>query len=264
MALQIPDSLLDFIATAASSGKTLLWLNRNEPKPMADILSRAFENQSVTVAERHVPEGVEDLVCLIENGDVIATSPVWPLIQSFLMVNVDRYRTGTQQSDIGNFPDVLTGLDEVTFTVRGFPQSSKEKLLLVLISRFVEYRALESKAGTFHATFQRLSRLDDEYGTKQIYECLGESAIETHVYGIRDDPTVVENLNVTVHDGSSPAYRRSWVVLFQPPPGSRGKGTREGAVALVAVEIDENVWRGLWTYDVDRISHLESHLTHAF
>lgn len=260
----MPDSLSDFIDEVEPSEKTLLLLNRNEPKPMGDLLSRAFENQSVTVAERHIPEGVEDLVCLIENGAVIATSPFWALEQSFLMVNVDRYRTGTRQSEIGGFPDVLTGLSDVEFTVRGFPQSNKEKLLLVLISRFIEHRALESEAGTFHATFQYLSRLDDEYGTKQIYERLGESAIETHVYGIRDAPTVADDLDVTVHGGSSTEYRRSWVVLFQLPAVNHTDTAWKGPVALVAVEIDANVWRGLWTYDADRVSRLQSYLTHAF
>ncbi|WP_324666186.1 hypothetical protein [Haloarcula sediminis] len=231
---------------------------------MANLLSRVFENQSVTVAERHIPEGADNLICLIENGEVIATSPFWPLAQSFLMVNSDRYRTGTQQSNIGNFPDVLTGLDEVEFTVCGFPQSNKEKLLSVLISRFIEYRALESEAGTFHATFQRLSRLDDEYGTKQIYEWLGESDVETHVYGIRDDPTAVKDIDVTIHNGSSLAYHRSWVVLFQPPAERCTERDCDGPVALVAVEIDDNVWRGLWTYDADRVSRLKSHLTHVF
>lgn len=259
VALQMPDSLPGFINEVESSEKTLMLLNRNKPKPMANLLSRAFENQSVTVAEHHIPEGVEDLVCLIENGEVIETSPFSALERSFLMVNVDRYRTGTRQSEIGEFPDVLTGLDGVEFTVRGFPQSSKEKLLLVLISRFIEYHALESEAGTFHATFQRLSRLDDEYGTQQIYQHLGQGGVETHIYGIRDDPTVIENLDVTVHEGSSTAYRRSWVVLFQPPDNAS-----KGPVALVSVEIDANVWRGLWTYDADRVSRLQSYLTSAF
>lgn len=264
MAFQVPDSLVDFIDEVDSSEKTLLLLNRSKPKPIADLLSGAFEDQSVTVAEHQIPEDVEDLVCLVEDDGVIATAPFRELERSFLMVNADRYRTGTRQSEVGGFPDVLTGLDEVEFVVRGFPQSNKEKLLLVLISRFIEHRALESEAGTFHATFQHLSRLDDEYGTKRIYERLGESAVETYVYGIRDDPTVIEDLDVTVHEGSSTAYQRSWVVLFQPPDADRVRTGDAGPVALVAVETDANVWRGTWTYDADRVSRLESHLRDAF
>ncbi|WP_336326533.1 hypothetical protein [Halovenus sp. HT40] len=264
MALQIPDSLADFIDEVDSSGKTLLLHNRNRPEPMADLLSQAFENQSVTVAEQHIPEGGEDLVCLIDDGMVTEISPFRALERSFLMINSDLYRTGANQSGVDDFPAVLTGLDEVEFTVRGFPQSNKEKLLLVLISRFIEYRALESEAGGFHATFQRLSRLDDEYGTQQIYKRLGESGVETHVYGIRDDPSVIEDIDVTVHEGLSTAYRRSWVVLFQPRDGNHTDNARDGPVALVAVEIDNNVWRGLWTYDSDRVSRLQSHMTDAF
>lgn len=109
-----------------------------------------------------------------------------------------------------------------------------------------------------------MSRLDDEYGTRKIYEWLSETAVETHVYGIQDDPTVVEGLNATVHEGSSVEYRRSWVVLFQPPDGSRTDEARKGPMALVAVEIDTNVWRGLWTYNANRVSRLQSYMTHAF
>lgn len=264
MSFQVPDSLVGFIDEVDSSEKTLLLLNRSKPKPIADLLSGAFEDQSISVTERRTSEDVEDLVCLVESDEVVATAPFRELERSFLMVNIDRYRTGTRQSEVGGFPDVLTGLDEVEFVVRGYPQSNKEKLLLVLISRFIEYRALESAAGTFRATFQRLSRLDDEYGTKRIYERLGESAVDTHVYGVRDDPTAIEDLDVTVHEGSSAAYRRSWVVLFRPADAGGVQTGDKRPVALVAVEIDANVWRGTWTYDADRVSRLESHLTDAF
>lgn len=264
MSLQLPDSLEDFIDEVDSSGKTLLLHNRNRPESMLNLLSQTFEDQSVTVAEQHIPEGSDNLVCLINNGRVIATSPFRTLERSFLMVNSDLYRTGTTQSGADDFPAVLTGLNDVEFTVRGFPESNKEKLLLVLISRFIEFRALESAGGAFHATFQRLSRLDDEYGTQQIYKRLGESDVETHVYGIRDDPAVIEDIDVTVHEGVSTAYRRSWVVLFQPQNDSFTDDSRNEPVALVAVEIDDNVWRGLWTYDSGRVDRVQSYVTQSF
>ncbi|MEF8778834.1 MAG: histidine kinase [Natronomonas sp.] len=254
----LPPSLSGFIDEAEVSEKTLLLLNRTEPEPFVDLLSKAFEKQSVTVTEKQIPEGTDNLVCLIEDGQVVATTPLSELAEAFLLVNVDRYRTGTRQSDLGSFPDVLTGLDDVEFVVEGYPHTDREKLLLVLISRFIEHRALANGSGELHSTFQRLSRLDDEYGTRTMYERLGESDVETHVYGVRDDPAAVADIDVTVHDGMTEEYRRSWVVVFTPDSDT------DDHVALVAIEIDRNVWRSVWTYDVDRTERIRSYMRQRF
>jgi hypothetical protein len=256
-----PEALNGFIDETDASEKTLLLLNRTGPEPLVELLDRAFESQSVTIADRHVVEGTDDLVCLIEDGEVTATTPFSTLSESFLLVNVDRYRTGTRQLETGSFPDVLTGLDDVEFTVRGFPDSNKEKLLLVLISRFIEYRALEAGSGEFHSTFQRLSRLDDEYGTKTVYEWLAESDVDTHVYGVRDDPSIADALGVTAHSGTHEEYRRSWVVVFTPDDEAT---TDDAHAALVAVETESNVWRGMWTYDADRVGRVQSYVRQNF
>jgi len=250
---ELPASLSGFIDEVDTSEKTLLMVNRTEPKPFVDLLSAAFENQSVTVAEAQLPDETDDLVCLVEDGSVVATTPLSELSEAFLFVNVDRYRTGTRQSEIGAFPDVLTGLDDVEFTVSGFPKSAKEKLLLVLISRFIEHRALTAGTGEIHSTFQRLSRLDDEYGTRTMYRRLADSGVDTHIYGVRDEPNVVEDLGLTVHEGETEDYRRSWVVVFTPEEGT-------DHVALVAVEVGPNVWRSMWTYDVDRTERIASYV----
>ena len=177
---ELPESLSGFIDEVDPSEKRLLLVNRTEPKPFADLLSQAFENQSVTVAEEQIPGEAENVVCLIDGGEVVATTPLAELSEAFLLVNVDRYRTGTKQTDLGTFPDVLTGLNEIEFVVAGFPQSVKEKLLLIVISRFIEHRALTNGTGELHSTFQRLSRLDDEYGTRKMYEWLADSGVDTH------------------------------------------------------------------------------------
>lgn len=268
----LPDSLSGFIdETADTQEKTLLLVNRTEPQPLVNLLDRAFETQSVQVEERHIPEGDTDLVCLIEDGQVTAVSSVADLSETFLLVNADRYRTTTGRSEAGSFPSVLTGLDDVEFTVRGFPESNKEKLLLIVISRFIEYRALACGNGEFHSTFQRLSRLDDEYGTRTMYDWLGDSDVETHVYGVRDDPQVVDDLDVTIHAGTTHEYRRSWVVLFTPDSdtgdASGGDITAADAcnpVALVAVETGPNIWRSMWTYDRDRVEGVKAYVNDRF
>ncbi|QLD86168.1 histidine kinase [Natronomonas halophila] len=264
MSADLPDTLGGFIDEVGSAEKTLLLVNRTGPEPLVNLLDNAFQNQTVAVAERQIPEGVDDLVCLVDDGEMIATTPFWRLKEAFLLVNVDRYRTGTRQSEQSEFPAVLTGLGEIEFTVRGFPVSNKEKLLLVLISRFIENRALTRGDGELHSTFQRLSRLDDEYGTRSMYERLASSTVETHVYGIRDDPEMVDALAMNVHSDRTDEYRRSWVVAFSADGETVTKESGEGHAALVAIETGPNVWRAMWTYDANRVDRIQAYLRQFF
>lgn len=70
---------------------------------------------------------------------------------------------------------MLRELRDIVFELRGYPESAKEKLLLIAMSRFVEARALAVGAGEMHVGFQRLSRLTDEFGTQRVYERLADS-----------------------------------------------------------------------------------------
>lgn len=159
---------------------------------------------------------------------------------------------------------MLTGLTETEFTVAGFPVSNKGKLLLILMSRFIEQLALVTGNGRLDSTFQRLSRLDDEYGTQTMYERLGDSDVETHVYGIRDDPDAITGRDVQVHSNDTEAHRRSWVLAFTPDDGTPRSGTEPTHAALVAIEVGPNVWRGIWTYDNARVERIQSYIKQHF
>ncbi|WP_253738365.1 DICT sensory domain-containing protein [Halohasta salina] len=254
------DSLGGIIDEVDTSSKTLLLVNLTDTavEPQLSLLDRVFDTESVTVTERQLSEGAENLVCLVDDGEVVATSSWDDLKRAFLLVNTDRYRTGTKQIETGSFPDVLTGLDDIEFTVRGYPASNKEKLLLVVISRFIEFRALSAGAGSFDASFQLLSRLDDEFGTRQVYEWLADTAVDAHVYGVADDPTAAETLDLTVHATDDSELRRLWFVVFRPPEPDGDH------VALIAEETAPNVWRGLWTYDPDRVRRAQSYARSTF
>ena len=145
------------------------------------------------------------------------------------------------------------------FTVRGYPESNKEKLLLILMSR-IEFDALSAEGGELHSTFQRLSRLDDEYGTQQVYEWLAASRTATHVYGVNDAPSAANGLDVTVHADDSEPYRRPWVLVFTPS----ATDSDARPVALVAVTTGGNRWRGMWTYDHDRVTRIRSFMRQRF
>ncbi|MFB6206849.1 MAG: histidine kinase [Haloglomus sp.] len=253
----LPAALSAFIDEVPESETVLMVVNRTDPEPLIDLLDSAFSTQEVTIAERHVPEGTDDVVLLVREGEVVATSAMERLQSAFLLINADRYRTGAHGLREADMPDVLTGLDDIEFQVQGFPASNKEKLLLVLISRFIEGRALRAGAGRFDVSFQRFSRLDDEYGTRKVYRWLGDSAVDTHIYGVPDRP-VPDELNVSVHGGTHQEYRRSWFVVYRPPEGE------DGHVALVALETGDNVWRAMWTYDPDRVVRIGEYVGQNF
>ena len=256
----LPNSVAGFIDELEPSEKTLLLLNRTEPEPLVNLFRRGLDGQPVTIAERQIPEGTQDMVCLIDGGEVVALTPLTRLKEAYLLVNADRYRTGTHQIERESFPDVLTGLNEVEFTVRGYPTSAKEKLTLILISRFIEFQALSYGRGTLRTTFQYLSRLDDELGTRTVYEWLADSNVDTHVYGVNDAPEMVSEIDITAHSGTQQEYRRSWVVVFTPPQDD----TADEHAALVAVETGPNLWRGMWTYDPAHVSRVNEYLTRFF
>jgi hypothetical protein len=262
--MTLPASLSAFLDEVPTSEKTLMLVNRTGAEPLVDLLAKAFTTQDVTIAERQLPGGPDDLVCLIDEGRVVATSPFARLEETFVLINADRYRTGTRPVAPEQFPDVLTGLNQVEFTVAGFPVSNKEKLLLVVMSRFIEHLALSVGGGQLHTSFQRLSRLDDEYGTRTIYGWLADSAVETHLYGVADDPADVTQLDVNVHSDETTEYRRSWVVVFQPAAEAAVAEERPTHAALVAIEVGPNVYRSLWTYDPDRVARIHRYIDEEF
>ena len=54
------------------------------------------------------------------------------------MVNSDLFTTGTRSLERTDVPDVLDGLAGTRFLLRGYPASDTGKLLLILISRYIE------------------------------------------------------------------------------------------------------------------------------
>lgn len=247
----------DVFATLPEEDVELVVLNRTAPAQVSNLLELAFEEQSVDVSEETLDAGSADDVVLRRDGERVTASPLKAVMSSFLMVNGDLYRTGTSGVDRHEAPSVLTALDGVPFRLRGFPDSNKEKLLLILVSRYVERLALEAGTGRLDASFQRLSRLEDEYGTRRIYERLGATDLDVHVYGV-GDAAIPPDVSATPHTGTSDAYRDSWFVVHDPA------GADADPAALIAVQAEDNRWDGVWTYDAGRVDRIRSAIEEAF
>ncbi|QKY18986.1 histidine kinase [Halolamina sp. CBA1230] len=240
-------SLRRFVDGYEGAERALVLANRSQPEQLRSMLAGVFERQSVRVDEA-VVEGVpDDTVLLLDGtGSVVARSPLDAVSASLLFTNSDAFITGSTGLDEIELPDVISGLEGVNFRLRGFPRSHKEKLLLIAVSRQIERTAWAHDDGTHRASFQRLSRIVDEQGTQRVYRRLGESDVDTHVYGVDDgDVDWSAELEVTVHTGESPDYRDSWFVIYRPPEAEQ-PGTPD-PFALLAVQDDDGVWDGFFT-----------------
>jgi hypothetical protein len=251
------ESLERFIAASDAPEQSLVVVNRTEIDPVQQLLEETFAGQSVDVDEASFADADDDTVMLVRDGELVASSPLGALMNACLLVNGDLYRTGTSGIDRYEAPEVITALDETVFDLRGFPASNREKLVLIVVSRFIERLALSTGSGRLRATFQYLSRVGREPGTREVYRRLAGSGVETHVYGVDDGRADVPD-GLTVHAGESAAYRESWCVSFVPStPDDRH-------AALVALETGPNEWRGTWTYDPSRVREVDRVLASAF
>lgn len=251
-----PASLSDFFETRGSPEWSVQIVNRTDPDPVQRMIEDLFGGLSIDVSNTELPEEDDDLLMLLRDGDVVKTSSVDTLKHTLLMVNSDLYRTGGTSLEETDPPDVITQLSETLFRLRGYPESHTEKLVLTLISRYIEYQAWVQEAGTLRTSFQRLSLLDEERGTRDVYDRLGDcSTLDVHVYGIPDwDPP--ETLGVTIHGVSDEEIARNWFVIYE--------GDDRPGVAMLAVEVGPNEWRGFWTVDQNEIGRINQYVRQAY
>jgi len=244
-------SLQEFIPDGDTGSVSLVVVSQSQPRPIQSMLEEIFDEQSVTVEQDRGQTG--DEVLLVEDGTVRARSPLTKLWNTILFVNSDLYITGAQGIDDLEVPEIVTDLDGVPFSLQGYPESNKQKLLLIVISRYIEQLAWQTEGGTLRASFQQLSRIDDERGTRTVYETVAETDTDVHVYGIPDwcPPRRCE---VTMHSGYSEDFRRGWFVVYNPPADG------DGGAALVAYETAPRKWDAIWTYDDDRIAEITAYI----
>ncbi|MFW5935156.1 MAG: DICT sensory domain-containing protein [Halolamina sp.] len=242
-------SLRRFVDEHEGTRRGLILANRSQPEQLRSMLTGIFADQPVSVDEAAVDGVAENTVLLVdESGEVLAESPLDAVSSSLLFTNSDAFVTGSTGLAETNLPAVIRGLEGVNFRLRGYPQSHKEKLLLIAVSRHIERAAWKHDAGTHRASFQRLSRIVDERGTYRVYQKLGESDVETHVYGVDDGGTDwADELGVTVHAGDTEDYRDTWFVVHRPP--AQSDPATPDPYALLAVQDETGLWDGFFTTD---------------
>jgi DICT domain-containing protein len=136
------------------------------------------------------------------------------------------------------------------------PGDRENKFVLTQVSRHVEAMSYATGGGQLHSSFQRLSRLTGERGTRRVYQELGERGIDAHVYGVPDD--LPRELPVTSHTDRGEEIRRSWFVAHD------GGGNDEWKAALVAQEGGPNTYRGFWTFDAATVDEIVAYVTERY
>jgi hypothetical protein len=247
-------TLEQFVDRVDSGHRSLIVAHESEGETYRSMLSSVVDEGVVSVRADDVERLDDGTVALLDDtGRVLATSPLDELQRTVLFVNSDLYTTGTTSFERFKLPSVIERLDDVPFELRGYPVHPKEKLLLIVISRYVEQRAWEAGEGTLRTSFQKLSRIDDERGTRTVYERLTETDLDVHLYGQADwRPSRV--MDVTMHAGRSADFRDSWFVVYRPSDGGAG------SVALLAIENDDDHWSGFWTFDPDRVRGINRYI----
>jgi hypothetical protein len=252
-------TLRSFIDDVGPPTQVIAVLNDDATGPLEQLLVEAFEDQPIDV-ETDPPSDVADTIeaegdtaVLLEDGRPVAASPTIALYDALLAINSDLFVTGGRTVGEIELPDVLANLEDTRLRLRGYPLAHKEKLLLIVVSRYIEQRAWETGRGTLRSAFQRLSRIDDELGTYEVYDELGATDVDVHVYGVDDGATL--DLDATVHAGTDPPYRRAWFVVFVPDDPADGD-----AIGLLCLEVEPRVWDGFWTTDPERVAAIEAHV----
>jgi hypothetical protein len=246
-------ALSAFIETVPVRQKTLTVFNDDEPEPLVRMLRRMVDSPAVEVHAGEVSTNTPENAVVVEDedGTELAVSSISEVGASVLLVNSDLYVTGTRAIDEVNTPAVLRHLDEVPFTVTG-----KQKMLLIELSRYVEWLGWQAERNTLHAGFQYLSRIDDERGTRRVYDRLADGDADLHLYGIPDHDSELPGA-ATAHTEPSDELRESWFVV-NTECGADMKG------ALLAERTGPSEWRGCWTFDPDRVDEVSAHLQNRY
>ncbi|MFB6117999.1 MAG: DICT sensory domain-containing protein [Halosegnis sp.] len=243
------ESLHALIEAMDEAGYTLVVCNYTGDEATLGTLREHFArlNVGVRTATLSTPHPT-DAAILHRDAEPLAVSAVQDLVSYIQLSDLDDIDPAAL--DITR-PDVLAQAERQQYTVE-----NGGKLAMIRISRLVETRALEAGSGRLHAGFQRLDRVDDEQGTRQLYERLATAGVDVHVYGT---PGAIPNEELyTVHADAGEELAASWFVVYVPDAA----GGRAGA--LVSEETGPDQYSGFWTFQPALVDATDEYLRRTY
>lgn len=254
------DHLADFLAVHSPPPRQLHVPERppTDVVPFAAQLRRVvdagFTNVTVTQDSAIARDAEKTVVVTDAAGTPLARTGWDTLVESYFTLNSDSFMTGSTTLAEFDFPAVFERF-EPRFSLRGYPDHPNQKLVLLLVSRAIEQRALRRGHGRLHAFLQPLDRFDDETGTRSVYRDIADAGVDVYCHGVGPLPQTPHD--VTFDAGRTDEHRRSWVVVYRPDdPGEPG-----GALVAIERERGTNEWRGCWTFQRDLVDAVDDYLT---
>ncbi|SFG43185.1 Diguanylate Cyclase and Two-component system sensory domain-containing protein [Halopelagius inordinatus] len=248
------ESLTAVIDGAESASQTLSIYNYEGPTKAKDRVVSYFDPLSVTVRDGETIEGLPKNFALLREGDeFVAAAGVSELYDHI---------TGNRWLDADEFerldrPEILDSLDERTFT-------SYDRQRMTLASREIEHRAWREGRGELHAGFQRLSLFRTQ---QSVYDRLGDTGVDVHVYG---EPDAETPSGLAEHAYSDEEVAQSWFVVYEagesPTDGraQSGESSEAHPCAMVAREQEDGTFTGCWTYDPEVVESTVAYLRDTY
>ena len=230
-------SLSELIAGVEAHELTLTVFNVDGS--VADDLRDRFADRNVRVVRETTGSGRPGEFLTLSDDDGVYTATD---VDSFYDTLEDRDSVLGRDSAGG----VFDHLDETLFTSWSIGR-------MVAASREIEDRAWRVGEGSLYAGFQTLSTLS---GERDLYERLGDSAVDVHAYAVPDvDPPAHSTFQL--HLDRSEEIANSWFVVFDD--GSDDAATTQKC-ALLAEERAPREFYGFWSYDPATVDYIVDHL----
>ncbi|WP_256301228.1 DICT sensory domain-containing protein [Haloarchaeobius salinus] len=253
--------LRQLIERVEGESRTLTVVDRQSSDIVQGMLDDLFDEQPVDVVEDGGEDSVpNDTVVVSRTDGSTVHSSLESIQNTILFVNSDTYISGSRDLDEVDTPEAILGLADTVFTVEGYPDTRKQKFLLIELSRYIEARAWRHGVGELHSSFQYLSRLRDERGTHEVYRALGATDLDVNIYGL-DDAAVPPDIDANVHTNAvDEDLRRAWFVVYTHP-SDPSESAALVCYRLPAEDGRIGPWKGFWTFDADRVAGVRSYVT---
>lgn len=242
-----PESLHALIERMSDEGQTLTVYNYDGDAATRERLATYLDRLNVDVRTVETPvETPRNTAVLHRGGEPIDMAPVGVLDRAIrIQEDPDAGRVETFER-----PTLLTRAEDGVYSV------DDGKRYLIDISRLVEQEALDEGRGTLYTGFQRLDRLDDEYGTRRIYERLADTDVTVNLFGGAGTEPGTDRFHL--HTGTTDELADSWFVVFD------GAGEDDRKVALVSEERDPGRYHGFWTRRPELVDGIVTYLRETY
>jgi len=247
-AFEEPASLAVLIDAMATAGYTLTIANYDGGDDVLAEIREYMERLNVSTRTATLSTDWPANAALLHRGeDVLAATPVAELHNAIGLEAIE----ADAELLAGVTPELLEHVHRSEYAVE-----NGGKIEMVKISRLVETRALETGAGELHTGFQRIDRVADELGTRQLYESIAEAGVEVHLYG--EPGSVPREELYTLHTGADPELSESWFVVHD------GADQAARKAALVSEERAPGRYTGFWTYQPELVDSVTGYLTATY